>query len=103
MAIFFDENDEAGAVPTRTIVLTPEQDAFIDEMLQAGEYHDASEAMSDAVRALRQRRAEDALKLERLRLSIQQGIAALDRGDYRDIADEDLEACLDALPTSPRQ
>jgi antitoxin ParD1/3/4 len=51
-------------MPTRNISLTPEQDAFIDEMLKAGEYRNASEAVRDAIRALQQRRAMDALKFE---------------------------------------
>jgi antitoxin ParD1/3/4 len=88
-------------MPTRNISLTPEQDAFIDEMLKAGEYRNASEAVRDAIRALRQRRAEDALKLEKLRLAIGEGVAALDRGDYIEVADEDLEAWLDSLAASP--
>ena len=70
-------------MPSRNISLTPQQDAFIDDMLKAGEYSDASEAMRDAVRSLQQRRAEDALKLERLRAALQQGVEALDRGDLR--------------------
>jgi antitoxin ParD1/3/4 len=84
-------------MPTRNISLTPEQDAFIDELLKAGEYRNASEAMRDAIRALQQRRAEEALKLDRLRLSIKQGVAALDRGDYTEVEDEDLDAYLDDL------
>ena len=87
---------------TRTISLTPEQDAFLDEMLQAGEYRDAGEAMRDAVRALQHRRAEDALKLEKLRLAVQQGIAAIERGDYTEVEDEDLDAYLDSLVASAR-
>ncbi len=59
---------------------TPEQDAFRDEMLKTGEYHNASEAVRDAIRALQQRRALDALKLERLRQCIDAGIADLDNG-----------------------
>ena len=82
---------------TRNISLTPEQDAFIDEMLKAGEYGNASEAMRDAVRALQQRRALEALKLERLRQSIDAGLADLERGDYEEVDDADLEAWLDCL------
>jgi len=89
-------------MPTRNINLTPEQDAFVDEMLKAGEYRNASEAMRDAIRALQQRRAEEALKLDRLRVSIQQGIAALDRGEFTEVEDEDLEAYLDDLDVSAR-
>jgi antitoxin ParD1/3/4 len=90
-------------MPTRNISLTLEQDAFIDEMLKAGEYRNASEAVRDAIRALQQRRAEEALKLDKLRLSIKQGVAALDRGDYTEVADEDLDAYLDDLAAPPRR
>ncbi len=90
-------------MPTRNISLTAEQDAFIDEVLKAGEYRNASEAMRDAICALQQRRAEEALKLEKLRLSIKAGVAALDRGEYTEVEDEGLDAYLDNLapPTSP--
>ena len=39
-------------MPTHNISLTPEQDAFIAEMLKAGEYHDASEALSKLASAI---------------------------------------------------
>jgi antitoxin ParD1/3/4 len=84
-------------MPTRNINLTPEQDAFIDDMLKKGEYANASEAVRDAIRALQQRRAVDALKLERLRQSIDAGLADLERGDYEDVDDAELEAWLDRL------
>jgi antitoxin ParD1/3/4 len=90
-------------MPTRNVSLTPEQDAFIDEVLENGEYRNASEAMRDAIRALQQRRAEEALKLDRLRLSIRQGIAALERGDYSEVADQDLDAALDDLAAPARR
>jgi antitoxin ParD1/3/4 len=86
-------------MPTRNISLTPEQDALIDEMLKAGEYRNASEAMRDALRALQARRAAQALQLQRLHLAIDQGIAALERGDYTEVLDEDLDAYLDTLAT----
>lgn len=108
MAIFANNaivsvNQRDEAMPTRNISLTTEQDAFIDEMLKAGEYRNASEALRDAIRALQQRRAEDALKLERLRLAIREGVAALERGDYTEVEDEDLDGFLDELATSVRR
>ncbi len=84
-------------MPTRNISLTPKQDAFIDEMLEAGEYRNASEAIRDAIRALEQRRAEEALKLENLRVAIRLGTAALERGEYTEVEDKDLDAYLDDL------
>ena len=87
-------------MPTRNVSLTPEQDAFIDEVLEKGEYRNASEAMRDAIRGLQQRRAEEKLKLAKLRVAIDQGIAALERGDYTEVEDENLDAYLDELAAS---
>ena len=89
-------------MPTRNVSLTPEQDAFIDEVLEKGEYRNASEAMRDAIRALQQRRAIDALKLERLRNSIDAGISDLERGDYEDIEDTALEGWIARLGETTR-
>jgi len=87
-------------MPTRNVSLTPEQDAFIAEVLDKGEYRNASEAMRDAIRALQQRREMDSLKLDRLRLSIKAGVAALDRGEYTDVDDADLDTALDGFAAS---
>ena len=89
-------------MPPRNVSLTPEQDAFIDEMLKSGEYRNASEAVRDAIRALRQRRDEDALKLARLRQSIAAGLAALDHGDAAEVEDAELDAFLDNLALPAR-
>ncbi|MGH7121961.1 MAG: ribbon-helix-helix domain-containing protein [Acetobacteraceae bacterium] len=89
-------------MPTRHVSLAPEQDAFIDEMPEAGEYRNAGDAMRDAIRALRQRRAEETLKLARLRVAIRQGVAALRRGDFTEVEDRDLDAYLEDLATSDR-
>ena len=90
-------------MPTRNVSLTPEQDAFIDNVQKVGDYRNASEAMRDAIRALQQRRAMDSLKLERLRQSIDTGLADLDGGDYEDVEDGELEAWIDraAEPARP--
>ncbi len=83
---------------TRNIRLTREQDEFVERVVQAGEYEDASEAIRDALRALQQRRREDALKLDVLRALIEAGATALDRGDFTEIDDTDLERYLETLP-----
>jgi putative addiction module CopG family antidote len=84
-------------MPTRTIKLTPEQDDFIDQVLRTGEYANASEAVAAALRTLQHRRDYDALSLERLRLSVLAGAAALDRGDYAEVDDAALDDYIDAL------
>ena len=86
-------------MPTRNISLTPEQDEFIEKAVEAGEYQNASEAVRDALRVLQQRRREDALKLKALRLQVKAGVEALDRGEFTEIADADLDDYLDGLPT----
>jgi len=88
-------------MPTRNVSLTPEQDAFIDEVLRKGEYGNASEAVRDAIRALQQRREVDALRLDLLRQSVEAGAAALDRGDYVEVEDAGLDAFLDGLVAPP--
>ncbi|WP_339778327.1 type II toxin-antitoxin system ParD family antitoxin [uncultured Thalassospira sp.] len=81
-------------MPTRNVNLTDDQDAFVEKMVKAGKYQNASEAMRDAVRGLQQRWKEDELKLELLRKSIHDGIADLENGDYKDMDDVDLEGWL---------
>ena len=84
-------------MPTRNISLTREHDEFVESIVRTGEYQNASEAVRDALRALQQRRREDALKLERLRVQIQAGIDDLENGDFIEIEDADLDAYIEGL------
>jgi antitoxin ParD1/3/4 len=84
-------------MPTRNISLTPEQDAFVDEVVKSGDYQNASEAVRDALRTLQQRRREDALKLERLRALIDEGIDDLEHGRFDEVSDSELEAYFETL------
>jgi len=84
-------------MPTRNISLTREQDAFIAKVVRAGEYQNASEAMRDALRVLRQRRREDSLKLAALRAQIAAGLRDLDNGDCVEIESAELERYLAGL------
>ncbi|HUE85813.1 MAG TPA: type II toxin-antitoxin system ParD family antitoxin [Vicinamibacterales bacterium] len=88
-------------MPTRNISLTPEQDAFVEKVVEAGEYQNASEAIRDALRVLQQRRKEDSLRLKALRAQIKVGIDAIDRGDFAEVDDADLEGYLERLTPSP--
>jgi antitoxin ParD1/3/4 len=84
-------------MPTRNINLTDEQDAFVQEVVEAGEYQNASEAIRDALRVLQQRRKEDALRLRVLRAQLKAGIDALEQGDFTEIDDTELERYLERL------
>ena len=88
-------------MPTRNISLTPEQDDFVEKVVKAGEYQNASEAVRDALRALQQRRREDALKLKALRLQIKAGAVALEQGEFAEIDDAGLEGHLEGLTAAP--
>jgi antitoxin ParD1/3/4 len=87
-------------MPTRNISLTPEQDAFVETVVRAGEYQNASEAIRDALRVLWQRRREDAVKLKALRLQVRVGVAALERGDFTEVDGADIEGYLEGLTTA---
>lgn len=84
-------------MPTRNISLTAEQDAFVESVVKSGEYQNASEAVRDALRILKQRRQEDALKLKALRMHIKAGVEALERGDYDELEAGELDAYLNDL------
>ena len=86
-------------MPTRNISLTTEQDAFVEKIVKDGEYQNASEAIRDALRVLQQRRREDRLRLKSLRAHIKAGTDALERGDFAEIDDADLEGYLERLTT----
>jgi len=91
-------------MPTRNISLTAEQDEFVAKVIASGEYQNASEAIRDALRALQQRRQEDALKLKVLRSQVRAGTEALDGGDFDELAVDDLGPYLDALaPVRPKR
>ena len=88
-------------MPTRNISLTPEQDAFVEKLVKAGEYQNASEALRDALRALEQRRREDELKLKALRMHIKAGIDAIKQGDFTEVEEGNLEGYLEELKATP--
>jgi antitoxin ParD1/3/4 len=88
-------------MPTRNISLTREQDAFIKKVVKAGEYQNASEAMRDALRALQQRRREDALKLAALRAELDKGVRDLEEGNYEEVESADVGRYLASL--TPRR
>lgn len=84
-------------MPTRNVNLTDDQDAFVERMVKAGKYQNASEAMRDAVRGLQQRWKEDELKIKALRRLVKEGAEALDRGEYDEVNDANLDTYLDGL------
>jgi antitoxin ParD1/3/4 len=83
---------------TRNVVLTKRQEKLIKTLVESGRYQNASEVLRDGLRLVEQRAAEDAAKLEALREAARIGVAALDRGEFREFENiEDLQAYLNDL------
>lgn len=82
-------------MPSCTVELTIEQEAFVEGLIKAGAYRDADEALRDAIRVLQSRHAMEDLRLQLLRTHVAAGVAALDRGEFVEIDDTELEDALD--------
>lgn len=89
---------ERTPMPTRNVVLTKQQEELIETLVESGRYQNASEVLRDGLRLVKQREAEDATRLKALRDAARVGIAALDRGEFKEFEDiEDLRAYLNDL------
>jgi len=85
-------------VPTKNVVLTERQADLVETLVDSGRYQNASEVLRDGLRLVEQREAEDASKLKALRSAARVGIAALERGEFKEFADiEELQAYLNNL------
>ncbi len=69
-------------MPTRNVFLTQHFDSFIASRIEKGQYSNASEVVREGLRLLEQREAEDRAKAEWLRGAAQEGIDAIERGEY---------------------
>ncbi len=69
-------------MPTRNVFLTQHFDSFIASGIEKGLYSNASEVVREGLRLLEQREAEDRAKVEWLRGATQEGIDAIERGEY---------------------
>jgi antitoxin ParD1/3/4 len=87
---------QAPAMPTRNVNLTDHFDRFVEVNVHSGQYQNASEV----VRLLELRQREGELRLQRLRDAIAVGEAAMERGDYEDVEDDDLGEYLAGLGES---
>jgi antitoxin ParD1/3/4 len=93
-------------MPTRNVVLSDRHETLIEALVQSGRYQNASEVLREGLRLVESREVEEARKLNALRAAALVGVAAFDRGDFRDFADaSDLAAHLnevgDRAPSKP--
>ncbi|NBU29682.1 MAG: type II toxin-antitoxin system ParD family antitoxin [Caulobacteraceae bacterium] len=80
---------------TRNISLTGQLDDYVEERVASGAYQNASQVVRAGLRALSRDQAEHAIKLERLKATIQVGVDELDRGEG--LAVTDVSAWLEDL------
>jgi antitoxin ParD1/3/4 len=71
------------AMPTRNVVLTPQQAAMVERLVASGRYQNASEVLRDGLRLVAARMAEEQARVEALRDAVQIGIADADEGRVR--------------------
>lgn len=69
-------------MPTRNVSLSDQFDSFIAAGIEEDRYSNASEIVREGLRLLQQREAEDRAKIEWLRGAAQEGIEAIERGEY---------------------
>ncbi len=85
-------------MPTRNVVLTERQQALIENLVKSGRYQNASEVLRDGLRLVEQREAEDAGKRQALQAAAGVGVAAMDRGEFKEFRDiGDLQVYLNDL------
>ena len=74
-------------MPTRNVVLTDHHERLIESLVGNGRYQNASEVLREGLRLVEQREAEDAAKIEAFRAAVQEGVDAIERGDYVEFKD----------------
>jgi antitoxin ParD1/3/4 len=74
-------------MPTRNVVLTNQQAAMIERLVQSGHYQNASEVLRDGLRLAQQRDAEYEASLDALRQAANVGVTNFAAGGYREFAD----------------
>jgi len=67
-------------MPTRNVVLTDRQSEFIEKLVSAGRYQNASEVLREGLRLIEQRDAEDRAKLKALREAARIGLEDIEQG-----------------------
>lgn len=74
---------------TRTISLTPDASAYVDDAIASGRFEDASEMVDEALRLLEEKELIHAAKVERLRAAIQVGEDDISAGRFDVINTDD--------------
>jgi antitoxin ParD1/3/4 len=86
---------------TRNVSLTDTLDKFVEDRVLSGDYQNASEVVRAALRLLQAETEARALKLQRLRAAIQEGLDEIERGEGIEVEWDQLDEWLDARGRQP--
>ena len=87
----------------RSISLNEHQAGLVAKYVASGRFQNAAEVVEEGLRLIESRDAEEAAKLEDLRSAVDVGIAAIERGDFKEFATGDeLASYLKARRTDAR-
>lgn len=76
-------------MPTRNVVLTDHQAHFVEQLVAAGRYQNASEVLREGLRLVERRESEDEVRLAALREAARVGLADFDAGNYQSFESEE--------------
>lgn len=79
-------------MPTRNVVLTDEQAAFVSELVSSGDYQNASETIRAGLRLLQADRDHRSAEIDGLRAGIAEGLAQAQRGEFAEGSAKDVIA-----------
>ncbi|MBX3450874.1 MAG: type II toxin-antitoxin system ParD family antitoxin [Planctomycetaceae bacterium] len=80
---------------TRNVILTDHQAAFIEQLVESGQYQNAGEVLDEGLRLVEERRV---VKLARLREAVARGIESIEAGHYEKFSSPDvLGAYVDSI------
>jgi antitoxin ParD1/3/4 len=69
-------------MPTRNVSLTVHLDEFVEKLVRSGRFSNPSEVVSEGLRLLEQREAEEKARVKWLRNAIQEGIDDIEAGRF---------------------
>ncbi|OHB32800.1 type II toxin-antitoxin system ParD family antitoxin [Phenylobacterium sp.] len=90
-------------MPTRHINLTDHLDSFVDVAVGSGRYQNASEVVREGLRLLERQQQEDEQKLEALRAAVRVGEDAYARGEFVELAADEIGPYIAGLGRTARQ
>lgn len=78
-------------MPTRNVVLSHQQQALVETLVQSGRYQNASEVLREGLRLIEERERIEKAKRTALKQAARQGWTDVAAGRYVEVADDRLE------------